>query len=104
MSVKNDENKGESDMNEQKAHERIEKRVEAKLGFYIHLVVYILVNSMLIAINLVTAPGTYWFVWPLIGWGIGVLFHGLSVLVFGQGTAIRERMIDAEMKKEGLKL
>ena len=87
-------------MKDQEVLQRIEKRVEEKLGFYTHLAVYILVNGLLIAINLITSPGTYWFMWTLIGWGIGVLFHGLGVFVFGEGTAIRERMIDAEMKKE----
>lgn len=90
-------------MNEQKAYERVEKRVEEKLGFYTHLAVYILVNGLLIAINLMTSPETYWFIWPLIGWGIAVLFHGLRALVLGEGTTIRERMIDAEMKKTGSK-
>ena len=87
-------------MKDQEVLQRIEKRVEEKLGFYTHLAVYILVNGLLIAINLITSPGTYWFMWTLIGWGIGVLFHGLGVFVFGEGTAIRERMIDAERKKE----
>lgn len=90
-------------MNEQKAYERIEKRVEEKLGFYIHLAVYILVNSLLITINLTTAPAAYWFVWPLLGWGMGVLIHALVVFVFGEGTAIRKRMLEDEMGKEELK-
>ena len=90
-------------MKDQEVVQRIEKRVEEKLGFYIHLATYILVNGLLIAINLSTAPGTYWFIWPLIGWGIGVLFHGLRVLVFGSGSAFRERMIDAERRKAGVK-
>jgi hypothetical protein len=87
-------------MNDQDILRRVEKRVEQKLGFYIHLAAYILVNGLLVAIDLMTSPGTYWFMWPLIGWGIGVLFHGLSIFVFGDGLAIRKRMIDAEMKKQ----
>ena len=87
-------------MNDQDILRRVEKKVEQKLGFYIHLTAYILVNGLLVAINLMTSPGTYWFKWPLIGWGIGVLFHGLSIFVFGDGLTIRKRMIDAEMKKQ----
>lgn len=87
-------------MNEQREYERIERKIEEKLGFYIHLAAYILVNGLLIAINLMASPGTYWFVWPLIGWGVGVILHGLSIFVFGSGSALRQRMIDAEIKKE----
>ena len=87
-------------LNEQDALRSVGKRVDEKLGFYIHLATYILVNGLLIAIDLMTSPGTYWFIWPLIGWGIGVLVHGLSIFVFGDGLAIRQRMIDAEMKKQ----
>ncbi|MEZ4662331.1 MAG: 2TM domain-containing protein [Caldilineaceae bacterium] len=91
-------------MNKQKAHERIEKRVEEKLGFYTHLAVYILVNGLLIAINLITSPETYWFIWPLIGWGIAVAIHALGVFVFDEGAALKKRMLEDEMRKEGLKL
>ena len=90
-------------LNDQDVLRRVEKRVEQKLGFYIHLAVYILVNGLLIAIDLMSSPGTYWFIWPLIGWGIGLLFHGLSIFVFGDKLAIRKRMIDAEMKKQSRK-
>ena len=41
--------------------------------------VEILVNIFLIVLNLVTSPKYLWFFWPLLGWGIGVVFHGLSV-------------------------
>jgi len=87
--------------NDQDVLRRAGKRVDEKLGFYIHLAIYILVNGLLIAIDLMTSPGTYWFIWPLVGWGIGVLVHGLSIFAFGGGLAIRQRMIEAEMKKQG---
>jgi len=87
---------------EQDVLRRVGKRVDEKLGFYIHLAIYILVNGVLVAIDLTTSPGTYWSIWPLLGWGIGVLFHGLSIFASGDGLAIRQRMIEAEMKKQGL--
>ena len=87
--------------NERDVLRSVGKRVDQKLGFYVHLATYVLVNCLLIAIDLMTSPGTYWFIWPLIGWGIGVLVHGLSIFVFGDGLAIRQRMIEAEMKKQG---
>ena len=90
-------------MENREAYQRAKKRVEAKIGFYIHLAVYVVVNILLIIINLNTSTQYFWFKWPLIGWGIGVLFHALGVFVFSGGSAIKEQLIEKEMKKEALK-
>ena len=90
-------------MENQEAYERAKKRVEAKIGFYIHLSVYIAVNILLIIVNISTSPQYLWFKWPLIGWGIGVVSHALGVFVFTSGSAIKEQMIEKEMRKEALK-
>jgi hypothetical protein len=88
-------------MGNQEAYERAKKRVEAKVGFYIHLAVYVGVNALLVIINLTSSPQYLWFKWPLLGWGIGMLFHGFSVFVLGAGKMARmkERMIEEEMRK-----
>jgi hypothetical protein len=86
-------------MENQEAYERAKKRVEAKIGFYIHLAVYVGVNLLLVIINLTTSPHYLWFKWPLMGWGIGLFFHGLGIFAFSKGEAIKERMIEKEMKK-----
>ena len=87
-------------MNDQENYQRAKKKVEAKLGFFTHLIVFIIVNAMLIIINLTTSPHELWFKWPLIGWGIGLFFHGLGVFVIGEGSRIKERMIEKEMHKK----
>ena len=87
-------------MENQEAYQRAKRRVEAKFGFYIHLSVYIGVNILLMIINLSTSSQYLWFKWPLMGWGIGVFFHGMGVFVFSGRSAIKERMIEKEMKKE----
>ena len=63
-------------------YQRAKKRVEAKIGFYIHISIYIAVNTLLLVINLSTSPEYYWFKWPLFGWGIAVFFHALSIFKF----------------------
>jgi len=90
-------------MENNEAYERARKRVEAKFSFYIHLSVYIVVNLLLIVINFSTSPQYLWFKWPLIGWGIGLFFHALSVYLFSAGAAIKEQMIEKEIKKETLR-
>jgi len=54
-------------------HELARKRVDFKR----HLVVYLITNAVLWTIWFVTGRGYPWPVWPLAGWGIGVLFHYL---------------------------
>ena len=70
-------------MSEEQIYEEAKRRVEAKKGFYIHLTIYICVNVFLINIWAFASGGGFpWFIFPLGGWGIGLLFHGLGVFVF----------------------
>ncbi len=52
--------------------------VQALRGFYIHGIVFLCVMSGLIGLNSLTRTG-WWVHWPLLGWGIGVLIHGITV-------------------------
>jgi hypothetical protein len=52
-------------------HELARKRVD----FRAHLIVYFVINAVLWTIWFVTSQGYPWPVWPMAGWGIGVLFH-----------------------------
>ena len=90
-------------MNNQEAYEQAKERLEMKNGFYIHLTVYLAVNFLLAIINLSNSADGFWFVYPLFGWGIGLVFHALSVFVFsGRRFLITEKMIKKEMNKEEL--
>jgi len=78
------------------------KKVENIKGFYGNLTVFIAVNIVLIFINLSTSPDHLWFYWPLMWWGLGVVFHGLKVFeIFpGFGREWEERKIKEFMEKE----
>jgi hypothetical protein len=52
-------------------------------GFQIHFAAYVAVNLLLIVVNLLATPGVYWFYWPLLGWGIGIVAHGAAVYYSG---------------------
>jgi len=57
--------------------------------FLIHLLIYLCVNAGLALVNYF-APleegqvRNLWFIWPLLGWGIGILAHGLAVQLGGR--------------------
>jgi hypothetical protein len=53
---------------------------ERKRGFLIHLFVYLAVNALLIVVNLLTRPDYYWFLIPLVGWGLLLATHAYATL------------------------
>ena len=53
------------------------EREEARRGFTIHAIVYALVMTGLIILNLTVATEFPWVVFPLVGWGIGLTMHYL---------------------------
>lgn len=58
-------------MTDKDIRDMAKKRVE----FRDHFAVYVIVNAALIVINLWSSPSFWWFLFPLVFWGIGVLFH-----------------------------
>ena len=74
--------------------------MEVKLGFLIHLAVYVIVNILLVAINLMTVSKYLWFIWVLLGWGVGLSCHGLAVFFLGEGSPVKRRLIEKEIRKQ----
>jgi len=90
-------------MNEEK-YEAAKKRVEELKKFYGNLITYAVINVILIIINLVTSPGSLWFYWVTIFWGIGILLHASKVFVLKSkflGKEWEEKKIKEIMEKEG---
>ena len=69
----------EKNYTETERYHQAQKKVREIKDFYQHLIVFILVSIILIVINLMTSPGYLWFAWCLMGWGIGLVLHGLAV-------------------------
>ena len=63
--------------------QRNQKKREAKIVFLIHLIIYVLVIGGLTYLDYgrATEGDNHWVQWPAIGWGVGVLFHGLGVFL-----------------------
>ena len=47
--------------------------------FYHSLIIYVVIISALIAINLITTPHRIWVVFPAAGWGLALLLQALRV-------------------------
>jgi 2TM domain len=72
------------------------KRAGAKLGWYTHATVYVLVNLFLFAVSNHAYGTRNWSLGPLLGWGLGLALHGISVWFLGAGAGFRERMVQRE--------
>lgn len=75
------------------------KRAGAKLGWFIHAAVYVLVNLVIFAMSRYAFGTRPWSVFPLLGWGLGLALHGVSVFLLGSGSGLRERMVQKERER-----
>ena len=66
------------------------KATESKKGFRINLAAYLIVNSILTTVNMLVVPGFPWFIFPIIGWGIGLTMH------YTFGVRYLQKLIDRE--------
>mgnify|MGYP000885646308 FL=1 len=92
----------ENNYQEEERYFKARKRVEEIKGFYGNLIAYVVVNVGLMVLNLLTSPGYLWFFFPMLGWGIGVLFHGMKVFNYMPffGKDWEEKKIKEFMDKE----
>jgi hypothetical protein len=69
-----------TDTSEQAARDRAVTQLKKRRDFYGHLLVYVLVNTFLVVIwAVVDAHGFFWPVFPIVGWGIGVVMNAWDV-------------------------
>ncbi|EAR01672.1 2TM domain-containing protein [Maribacter sp. HTCC2170] len=100
------------DNNDRGKLKRAKKRVEELKGFYIHLTVYIMVNTFITTMKIMSDLGegksftdvffdfgtfAVWFFW-----GIGVFFHGAKVFSHNPilGKNWEEKQIQKYMEKD----
>ncbi|KAA0129866.1 histidine kinase [Chryseobacterium sp. SN22] len=80
------------------SYERAQKRVKEIKSFYGNLVSYCLIIPFLIIVNIITSPGDLWFIYPMLGWGIGLAAHGMGV--FGIGKRWEDKKIREILEKQ----
>ncbi len=83
---------------EELAYQKAATRVKELKGFYGNLTSYCLVISFLAVLNLLTSPEYLWFLWPMLGWGIGIVAHAATT--FGIGKEWEEKKINQLMQEE----
>ena len=75
------------------------KRASAKLRWYAHVVIYLVANAAMFAASFYGLRQRPWSVYPALGWGLGVVLHGIAVFVLGAGSELREAMVRKERER-----
>jgi 2TM domain-containing protein len=77
--------------------DRAVKRLKKRRDFRAHLLVYTLVNAFLVLIWAMTSPDNFfWPIFPMVGWGIGVVMNAWDVYVAQDFT---EEEVHREMQR-----
>lgn len=81
---------------------RAVEQVEEIKAFYGGLIAYFIVIPILIYINLKYVPQFHWFWFPMLGWGIGMIFQGFKAFSYNRilGRNWEERKIKEFMESD----
>jgi signal transduction histidine kinase len=82
---------------ERKAYKRARRRAVREVGFYVHLMWYGIVIGSLLILNLVVSPSFQWWIFPAVGWGIGLVSHFGAVYGW---RWIHERVFEPAIQRE----
>jgi hypothetical protein len=61
--------------------EREARQILKRRAFYVHLAVYLAVQVSLIGIWALAGGGYPWFLFAILGWGIGLVAHGAAAFL-----------------------
>lgn len=68
--------------------EREARLIRKRRVFVLHLSVYLSTNLFLFVVWLMTGRGYPWFIFPIFGWGIGLVAHFVAVLLLADPADI----------------
>lgn len=81
------------------------ERVEEKKKFYQHLTTYLTMCIFFMGLAFFTKIGGRWIMFPILGWGIGILSHYFKAFGLpgvGPETDWEERAMEEELRRLGV--
>ncbi len=96
-------------MSNEEAYLKVQKKVKAKKGFYLHFGIYVIIIIFLATMNWLTAGDKryidWWVAFPAVSWGTAVAIHALGVFLFSGdgflGEEWEQKKIEEELEKRG---
>lgn len=75
-----------SGFSEESLRKIAEQKINYRYSVLIHAAVFGMVNALLFFINILTVSGYYWFLFPLLGWNVGLVLHVVSYILYARGV------------------
>lgn len=98
-------------MSNEEAYLKVQKKIKAKKGFYLHFGIYVIIIIFLTLINWLTESDVgiihmdWWVAFPAVSWGTAVAIHALAVFIFSGdgllGEEWEQQKIEEELHKRG---
>ncbi|NKI27197.1 Pr2TM family membrane protein [Arenibacter sp. 6A1] len=88
--------KSQEDFIEDKRYQKAKARVEALKGFYGNALAYCIVIPLMAVLNYSTTSFP-WVIFPALGWGFGLLMHGMEV--YGYNPVLGKRWEERKMRE-----
>jgi hypothetical protein len=77
--------------------EREAKMIQRRRVFILHLSIYLSANVFLFVVWLMTGRGYPWFIFPIFGWGIGLVAHFVTALFLADPQEI---VLEREQRRQ----
>lgn len=89
------------DTSQQSTYARAKERVNDLKGFYSHFIIYLVFVPVFILLNSFS-PSFFWAIFPIVGWGIGVVSHAAQVYGWSPffGKDWEKRKIEELVRKD----
>lgn len=86
----------------EKRYAMAKEQVEKIKGFYVHLTIYLIFVPVFIWLNMISNSGFPWAIFPIGGWGFGVMGHAADTFNYNPffGKDWEERKIKEMMDKD----
>ena len=84
-------------------YKEAKKKVKQKKSFYWNFASWLGMSIFFFVLNMVTEPSFHWWLFPTIGWGIGVASQYIKVFGVFNSKSWEKREIEKEMKRLYLK-
>ncbi len=81
-------------------HREARKRVEEKRKFYRQLSVYLTTSVFLFLLNAFTSPSHWWFIYPMLGWGVAIAAQYFQLFGFPGARMAGDDWEAREMEQE----